>query len=548
MNRAMELRCAELRCARPLAAICCCLFAGVASTAWGYTTDSPDVVAMADRAVWYIETNFGPGPMDDELGGVCICALACYSHTGDAEHWIVRKAIARIREDARNGFKQGAHENYSLGIALILLGTLDAQAHQDEVHSLLKEIYKRQHRSGAWTYPGDPLGDTSQTQYACLGMWMAHRQGIAIDQTVLERACNWLLRTQGPDGSFGYKPIDPGRFDARLAQQRDTFSMGTAGTGTLYVCGELLGFIDDPLARQILDELPLVFRPVTIDGSISKTVDAARWDSAVRDGNNWLNRARVENTNAQQQYYYLYTVERYWAFRELATSTHSKEPAWYNRGVDYLKRKQSTDGSWHAGDTQSAAIDTAFATLFLLRSSTKIVQQLRPREGTARGGRDLPSDVSNVGMDSDGRVVPTDSLPVEEIVAQLSDSDAGVIDDSLYVPEKFELPEDSEKRLQLLAWLRRSVINGSFKVRLAATRTLGSRRDVESVPVLIYALSDPDHRVVRAARDALRFVSRQPDGFGLEVNERPEQATLKRAQVDWANWLLTVQPDAELIQ
>lgn len=197
-------RATGLRCARPLAAICCCLLSGVASPTWGYTPESPEVQAMVGRGVAYVEKSFGQGPMDDELGGVCICALACYSHRGDANHPIVQKALARIQESVRDGFKQGAHENYGLGIALLLLGTLDP-APRKEMNALLDEVYKRQHASGAWTYPGDPLGGTSQTQFACLGMWVASRNGINVDQQTVERVCNWLLRVQERSGVFPYK-------------------------------------------------------------------------------------------------------------------------------------------------------------------------------------------------------------------------------------------------------------------------------------------------------------------------------------------------------
>ena len=78
---------------------------------------------------------------------------------------------------------------------------------------------------------------------------------------------------------------------------------------------------------------------------------------------------------------------------------------------------------------------------------------------------------------------------------------------------------------------------------------MGTIRDLDNGPYLIFALSDPDHRIVRAARDSLRFVSRRRNGFGMELgSERPEKAVWTRAQADWTNWLLSVKPDAELIE
>jgi hypothetical protein len=67
---------------------------------------------------------------------------------------------------------------------------------------------------------------------------------------------------------------------------------------------------------------------------------------------------------------------------------------------------------------------------------------------------------------------------------------------------------------------------------------------------LIFALSDPDWRIVMAARDSLRFMSRKPAGFGLIIADgtRPDKPVWEKAQADWTNWLLSVRPDAELIE
>ena len=89
------------------------------------------------------------------------------------------------------------------------------------------------------------------------------------------------------------------------------------------------------------------------------------------------------------------------------------------------------------------------------------------------------------------------------------------------------------------------VATGRFRARWTAAVTLGTVRDLESVPVLIEALSDPDERVIRAAHDALRFISRNPDRVGLEVvgRRRPDEATLESAQADWREWLRSVKPE-----
>ena len=83
------------------------------------------------------------------------------------------------------------------------------------------------------------------------------------------------------------------------------------------------------------------------------------------------------------------------------------------------------------------------------------------------------------------------------------------------------------------------------------------------MPLLIYALTDPDWRVVKEARDGLRFFSRKFRGFGLDYMPRisPQATKAQReqamtnwhnaqlkAQQEWKAWYLSVRPDGELLE
>jgi hypothetical protein len=80
---------------------------------------------------------------------------------------------------------------------------------------------------------------------------------------------------------------------------------------------------------------------------------------------------------------------------------------------------------------------------------------------------------------------------------------------------------------------------------MAALRALHNTRDLDNVPVFIFALGDPDPRVVRRARDALRVLSRKIDGFGL-ADEPTEGAKLDASQ-RWKQWFLSIRPDAQFL-
>lgn len=531
--------------------------------ALGYTPESPEVQAMIARGVKYLEANVGKsgGQHEKELGAACICALACYKATGNPQHPLVTGAVAQIRSELQAGMKHSGHANYSLGIAMIFLGELDLEAYRKEIEAMLQEIYKRQMPYGAWSYPNDPLGDVSQTQYAVLGMWLAHRQGINVDQQVLERVCNWLLRVQEPNGVFPYKGEDPGHFNRIEQQVQSSASMCAAGVGSLYVCGELLGFIDDPKVMKMRMRLPPAIQVVRDkkNSSIAKIVDRTIWQKAVSDGNTWMGRnGKVENFDGYhkegyQQYYYMYSVERYWAFRELAEGIDTNEPAWYNAGVDYMRTNQAANGSWQStrGVTNGPVVDTGFAVMFLLRSSKKTITRLVIEAGRLSGGKGLKADLSTAKVDARGQVVTADDAKgVADLLAMLEDPKAPQSEYISDVPQDIKLSSDPAKRQAELARFRRMLINGPFQGRLTAAKLLGTVRDLDSAPVLIFALSDSDWRVATAARDSLRFMSRKPEGFGFDIEsgKSPEKPVWRKAQRDWTNWLLSVRPDAELIE
>jgi len=94
----------------------------------------------------------------------------------------------------------------------------------------------------------------------------------------------------------------------------------------------------------------------------------------------------------------------------------------------------------------------------------------------------------------------------------------------------------------LLGVLEQLARGGEPRVRLLAVHALGRAGNLDYVATLIYALTDPDRRVVIEARDGLRFVSRRFDGFGP-----PDDFTDKQRfeAVDaWKDWYRTLRPTA----
>jgi HEAT repeat protein len=77
-----------------------------------------------------------------------------------------------------------------------------------------------------------------------------------------------------------------------------------------------------------------------------------------------------------------------------------------------------------------------------------------------------------------------------------------------------------------------------------AVRALGRTGNLDYVPSLLYALTDPDHQVVLQARNELRFISRSFDAMG-PPDEFTEQQRFEAIQA-WKKWYSSIRPDVVL--
>ena len=110
------------------------------------------------------------------------------------------------------------------------------------------------------------------------------------------------------------------------------------------------------------------------------------------------------------------------------------------------------------------------------------------------------------------------------------------------------MPESSitlskEEAHEHQAWSQ-LVRGGDAQARLLAARALGRTGNLDYVPTLLYALTDPDRRVVLEARNELRFISRNFDGIG-PPDDFTEQQRLEAVD-GWKKWYKSIRPSAVL--
>ncbi|OHB70751.1 MAG: hypothetical protein A2V70_11815 [Planctomycetes bacterium RBG_13_63_9] len=515
----------------------------------GYTPESPEVKEAVVRAVEFLESD---AAKDNRLGAKALVGMALLKSGARRSHPKIVKAVEAIREDsAGKGAEQFDADIYSTGLSVIFLVTLDPKLYATEIEYLLESLRHRQKPHGGWGYPGRETGDTSMTQYGVLSAWEAAQAGFDVPIESIERVATWLLKTQDPSGGFGYQGNVSASF-VPVGQDSTTLSLGAAGLGSVYMCIDLLGLMERVDLRDA--GLPAALRQAQGEKSPERVkaktkLDPALFRAVQARGDQWMQQNyRIDPP--RYAHYYLYALERYMSFRELSMGIEGVEsggdgPKWYNDGVRFLIDGQAENGSWR-GSCQ-AVVDTSFGVLFLLRSMKRSIEKSRGfGDGVLVGGRGLPKE-SDRAVVRGGKVVPRPLLgPAEQLLAVLESTKTPDYEQAIDLLA--ELPPERAAMVtrKYAQKLRRLAGDESPEARITAVRALAKVRDVDNVPTLIYALTDPSPVVVREARDALRRVSRNPAGFGLP--DQPTEGERGAAIEKWKSWYLAIRPDAEFAE
>ena len=518
-----------------------------------YTPQSSEVLTMRSKAVAYLEKC----ESHNRLGGNCLVAMAIHKELSQDQHPKVLEAIEACRQfSADKSRKLKGPDVYSVGIAIIFLCGLDPAMYRTEIEDLLAILESlRKPNIGAWGYP-DKHGnscDTSMTQYGVLCYWAAHEAGFQIEFDAAAACCNWLLRTQDPSGAWSYQGKDSGSEKNLIAQDQLEIrhSLAAAGLSSVYIMADLLSLAPKPRPKKVRTSSGAV-RPVEQNKQEKQNeqdasdrnprttkVSKDRVRAAMALGDRWFDNNFAINEKTPALHYYMYALERYQSFREKVTGEEQLD--WYDTGVTHLVGTQKEDGSWQGKHAQQ--VDTSFAVLFLLRSTQKTIKGGQPQTGFLISGHRIPRDTTNMFV-RNGRIeAPSRKKATDEVLAMLLRTDESELRSSFDLLEELELSQNPEQRATQIAKLQRLLRAGEQEKRLIAIKTFTSTRDLDQIPALIYALSDPDFEIKKLARDGLRFMSRKFYGYGLvdEPDEGQEQAAI----LNWKKWYLSIKPDAE---
>ena len=517
----------------------------VNTVSWaGVTPDSPEVRKLVDSGLQYLATH-----VDERLGGKCLIGLAFFK-SGRTDHPRVREALEACAKTVKANAPATDIDVYSNGLAVILMCEVSPQKYAREIDWFLKGLKGRQKPHGGWGYEGLASGDTSQSQYSALSYWEANRRGFSLDSASVENLASWLQKTQGPNGCWGYQGT-VATADELVPQDESTCSMLAAGLGSLYICADLFGMHPStsrsagiPEEQPDADVLPAALRPV-VEGPGAggrkllrpSRTSPAKVIATMSRAHGWMEE-NYKIDIGPKVYYYLYGMERYKSFQAAFEGTDDESPPWYNDGFKYLQTSQGASGEWSG--YCGPECDTAFSVLFLIRSTQKSITA-KLGEGMLLAGRGLPTNLSRAKLRNGQLIVDQVHTKVEQLLSMVDAGDEAKLDDLARDPTQLvveQVDEKSARRLQQL------VRGGEPPVRILAVRALGRTGNLDYVPSLLYALTDPDHQVVLQARNELRFISRSFDAMG-PPDEFTEQQRFEAIQA-WKKWYSSIRPDVVL--
>ena len=529
-----------------------------------YTPDHPVVEEMARAGAKYLENR-----RPTRLGEVVLSAMTIievakrYDNDIPADNPVVRTAVnllspelVKVRAGAPNEIFNGS--TYVPCLTIIFLCELDSVKYAEDIRAILNQLLGSQQRLGSYGYsPPTELsrfGDSSQSQYVALALAVANLHEFSFDYNRAKSLLEWFCRAQLENGSWTYHY----RVDMAPEQLIRRHSLHLCGLSSIYVLGDVLNLNpklrgSDSRSKNLVGLPPSVAVYVKPRDGVERRdgprvdFDGQRLTSVKQRAKRWMQENFTFDSGHEWNYYYMYGFERYAYFREKSEGILNEHPTWYDLGVDFLQTKQLGDGGFDNTDqgVENRVNSTCFAVLFLVRSSQLLMRD--PNITTVVGNKGF---VENTRLSNEGGTVraETDVQNLAEIMRLLEEDGGGVnferINDSIGITLQEFQAKDNKSRGEQMAFLRGLVTDEDGDRRWFAVKVLATQQDMDNVPALLFALSDPSVAVAREAHHGLRMTSRKLDAIILPTNPtRDDFKTVKRL---WEEWYLTVRPGAEL--
>jgi hypothetical protein len=292
------------------------------------------------------------------------------------------------------------------------------------------QFLEKTQQKALWRYPSKREGeDSSNAQYALLGLDAAERLGVAVNKNVYSKALVFFVESQEKDGpevpafsvpgadlsmaelrkieketreklekiEKGFKGRKAGEPDAEghmkedliHAAEQDAAKQVFGGTqekqakrkmrarGFPYTWKDAEEHEQNPSGSMTASGLVCVFVcKAHLDGTPAWEKVKLDANTALRDGAAWLAKHWSVEKNPNRSFhhdYYLYALER---ASVLNLIPKFGDHDWYGEGCRVLLKQQQGDGHFDCGErtTVGPVVDTMFGLLFLSRGTTPVIK------------------------------------------------------------------------------------------------------------------------------------------------------------------------------
>lgn len=350
-----------------------------------------------------------------EIGITSLCALALIENGTPVDDPVIEKAQRYVLD---NYLDEGG--TYDVSLAILLLSRVGDRDNRGAIRDLAARLIAGQNLHGGWGYscPKDvrssflsgsgerpdrsaSAGDNSCTQFACLGLWVASRSGVNIDDSMAQVAYRFV-KDQNEDGGWPYA-VDPAK------PQGSRNSMTMAGLFCLTVAranriravqqaeadGKAAPKLPDPYERPKVEPTAAQPDPNNPDAAAAPAVQPKTAVKPPEEEETFADPGAESKTlqddpvfkagfDMAAKYaagvgpgasrYFMWSVERMGVILGLEKFGTTD---WFTKGADALIASQSKpagevegiEGAWMIASTGSSLSETSFAILFLRKAN-----------------------------------------------------------------------------------------------------------------------------------------------------------------------------------
>ena len=294
-----------------------------------------------------------------DTGITALCTLALLENGAAIYDPIVERGYRYVKRNAAD-----RKETYDLALSILLLARIGDRLDRPLIRTLGARLLAGQTKTGGWSYtcpdvestilqdvkkierkPG--AGDNSNTQFAVLGLWVASRTGLPIEEAMRDVGTRFV-ESQLDDGGWAYAFPEKGKEKPSTPSAE---AMTPAGLFCLTVARatKIRSQLKDKSSSSIRGEKETLLSDPTFAKGLARV--------------GYFAKATVPG----KARYSIWAVERIGVM--LGIEKFEGDVDWFKLGADSLIKTQKPDGSWPSDNAGNILSDTCLAALFLRKAN-----------------------------------------------------------------------------------------------------------------------------------------------------------------------------------